>query len=134
MANKTTKRDFFNAISTLVSEHNLHTDNFSTEELLNRCAHELELLDKKNATKSGKPTADQLRNAELAQNIHDAMQPNRYYQIAEMIKTFPCCEGLSTSKVSGVLRQYYVSDKNTPEVVLFERVVDKRKTVFVRVD
>ena len=51
MANKMTKRDYYN----LMREH--FSDMPEFENVVNFIDHEIELLDKKNATKSGKPTA-----------------------------------------------------------------------------
>lgn len=36
-----------------------------------------------------KPTAKQLHNAEIAEAVYEAMEPNRAYTVSEMIKVIP---------------------------------------------
>ena len=84
--------------------------------------HELALLAKKNSAEK-KPTAQQKENVALCEQIMQSMEPNRLYTIGEMIKEFPVCAGLSTSKVSSMLRQL-------KEMGKVKRTEDKRKAYF----
>jgi hypothetical protein len=115
---KITKRDHFNALLAIpaVAEN---------EVLVDFINHELELLAKKN-TSEKKPTATQQANEVLKAAILDGMAENTLYTISELIKKIPECEGLSTSKVSAVVRQM----KDDGQV---ERIEDKRKAYFKRI-
>ena len=63
--------------------------------------HEIELLAKKNETKGMTETQKQNEKikAEILENLDSKMT------ISQMIKCVPSCEGLSTSKVSSLVRQ-----------------------------
>lgn len=89
------------------------------------CEHEKELLAKKNATKSAEPTKAQKANAELAQTIYEAMVPNRLYKCAEIAKAVPECEGMSTQKISPIMRNH--------EDILWVKVIDKRATCYKKI-
>lgn len=96
-------------------------------DLVNFINHELELLDRKNSADGEKKlTATQKENAGLKQAILANMEVGKLYTVGDMIKNFPELEGLSTSKVSAVLRQMR-EDVGTGEIV---RIEDKRKTYF----
>lgn len=90
--------------------------------------HEVELLERKNASPSGekKMTATQKANVGLKEAILANMEEGKRYTVGDMIKTFPELEGLSTSKVSAIVRQM-LADVGTGELV---RVEDKRKAYF----
>ena len=93
-----------------------------TEDEVKFIDHELELLSKKNSAEK-KPTAQQTANEGIKTAILEAMEPNRLYTIGEMIKEIPACAGMSTSKVSALVRQL----KESGAVV---RTEDKRKAYF----
>ena len=86
--------------------------------------HEMELLAKKNSAEK-KPTAQQKENAGLKSAILAGMEDGHPYTIGDLIKEIPACAGLSTSKVSSMLRQL----KDEGEVV---RTEDKRKAYFTK--
>jgi hypothetical protein len=115
---KLTKRDHFNTLLSISAV----AENPVLVEFIN---HELELLAKKN-TSEKKPTATQQANAKLMEDILDTMENNTLYTISDMIKNFPACEGLSTSKVSAVVRLLKDDGK-------VERIEDKRKAYFKRI-
>lgn len=115
---KLTKRDHFNTLLSISAV----AENPVLVEFIN---HELELLAKKN-TSEKKPTATQQANAKLMEDILDTMEDNTLYTISDMIKNFPACEGLSTSKVSAVVRLLKDDGK-------VERIEDKRKAYFKRI-
>ena len=112
---KMTKKDYFNALLNIPAVG-------TKEELVAFIEHELELLERKSEKKAGdkKPTAVQLENEKLKKSIAEQMEPNRLYAIAEMVKIFPECEGLSTPKMSSVLNQMVNEGKVVKET-------DKRK-------
>ena len=121
MAKKMTKREKFEMLATIpaVAENDM---------LMEFISHELDLLAKKNTSSTGekKLTATQMANEGLKAEILDMMDMDTLYSIDQMIKTFPCCAELSTSKVSAMLTQLIKAEK-------VERVADKRKAYFRKV-
>ena len=121
MAKKMTKREKFEMLANIpaVAENDM---------LMEFISHELDLLAKKNTSSTGekKLTATQMANEGLKAEILDMMDMNTLYSIDQMIKTFPCCAELSTSKVSAMLTQLIKAEK-------VERVADKRKAYFRKV-
>lgn len=72
--------------------------------------HEMELLAKKNATKSTKLTPTQEANEILKNTIVDFIETNgERMTISQMIKEIPECAGLSNQKVSALIRQLTAS-------------------------
>lgn len=92
------------------------------DEVKEKCENMLAQLIKKNSAER-KPTATQVANEALKQDIVSAMERDRLYTISEMIKEFPCCSDLSTPKVSAIIRLLMQDG-----VVV--RTVDKRKAYF----
>ena len=120
MANvkKMTKRDYFNQL--------LEIDGVKANaDLVKFIDHELELLAKKNASGSSKPTAVQVANEGIKSEILECManEPNRLFTISEMQKVFPCCAELSNQKVSALVKQLVADEK-------VEKVEEKRKSYF----
>ena len=115
---KLTKRDYFNQLLGLDEVK-------GNEKLVNFISHELELLAKKNASGTGKPTAVQVANEGIKSDILECManEPNRLFTISEMQKVFPCCAELSNQRVSALVRQLVADGK-------VERIEEKRKAVF----
>ena len=64
--------------------------------------HEIELLENKGKSKDGKLTPAQEENVKLRNAILEGMDGSM--TISAMIKMIPECNGLSTSKVSAVIR------------------------------
>jgi hypothetical protein len=67
-------------------------------------AHEIELLDNKGKKKDGELTETQKANKVLGEAILEPLSEGSSMTISAMIKNVPACEGLSTSKVSAVVR------------------------------
>lgn len=86
------------------------------------CEKAIERLDKKSSG-AKKPTATQLANIALKEDIVGSMEKNRLYTITEMIKEFPCCTDLTNQKVSALMKQLI----DCGAVVKTE---DKRKSYF----
>jgi hypothetical protein len=69
--------------------------------------HEIELLENKGKSKEGKLSPEQEANEKLKKDILEGLDGSM--TISAMIKNIPACEGLSTSKVSAVIRQMKLS-------------------------
>lgn len=79
----------------------------------------------KNARKSDKPTAKQKANEDFKTELFLEMELGHAYTIGEMLKTLPCCDGLSSQKVSAMANQM-------AEVHLITKSVDKRTSYFTK--
>ena len=120
MANKKmTKRDYFNELLEIAEVK----ENKAMVEYIN---HELELLEKKNASKSSAETKTQKENAGIKENLLNEMESGKAYTISDMLKELPCCKELTNQKVSALVRQLIAEDK----VV---RIEEKRKAYFSKV-
>lgn len=113
---KPTKRDHFNALLNIAEVK-------SNEGLVEFINHEIDLLNRKNSTEK-KPTKAQQENEVLKQEIVECMEPGRLYTISEMLKEFPCCEGLTAPKVTAIFTRLLV-----PEGVAVN-TKDKRKSYY----
>lgn len=80
-------------------------------------------IEKKNATKSDKPTKTQTENLAIKSAILNGMTENRLYTITEMIKEIPALDGMTNQKVSSLVRQLVESGS-------VARTEDKRKAYF----
>ena len=94
----------------------------TNEVLAEFIAHEMELLSNRKSSPK-KLTSSQKANIELLENIISAMEPNRLYTIAEMLKEFDFCAEMSPQKISATLRPAI-------EAKRIERIEDKRKVYF----
>lgn len=112
MANKMTKKDYFNAI---LAKYPL------TEDEQKFVKNELDLLAKKNASK--KPTATQVANEGIKTAILDNLDVDAKYTITDIMKAVPECADLTNQKVSAIVRQM-VDDG------AMVRVEEKRKAYF----
>lgn len=120
MANKKmTKRDYFNELLNIAEVK----ANKSMVEFIN---HELELLEKKNASKSSTETKTQKENANIKVQIVEQMESGKKYTISDMLKELACCKELTNQKVSALVKQLFLEGK----VV---RTEDKRKAYFSKV-
>lgn len=97
-AKKITKRDNYNALLKIEEVKNNPT-------LENFIKHEIELLDKKNSSRSKNPTKAQKENVALKKSILSEMEVGVEYTITDMIKQLPSCMTLTNQKVSAVVRQ-----------------------------
>lgn len=113
---KPTKRDHFNALLNIPAV----ADN---EALTAFVKHELELLDRKNSGEK-KPTKAQQENMALKDDILACMEDGRLYTIGEMIKEFPCCEGLTAPKVTAIFTRLLVPEGSVVNTK------DKRKSYY----
>jgi hypothetical protein len=67
----------------------------------------LERADKASRKSNGerKPTAKQVHNAEVAEQVYEAMEPNRAYTVSEMIKVIPAFDGVSASYANAIVKK-----------------------------
>lgn len=94
MANKVTKKDNFNALRALA----LAAEN---ADLVAFIDHELELLAKKSANRSTKPTARQAENTEIKTKIVSVMETGKAYRCAEIKAMIPAlAEGEGTQRTA----------------------------------
>ena len=113
---KMTKRDYFNAIRTYVS---------NDPELTAFIDHELELLARKNAGNADKkPTATQVENDRLKEVIVNFLQASENaYTVTDMIKACEDLSDLTNQKVSRL-----ANDLVAENVIV--KFSEKRKTYF----
>lgn len=115
---KMTKKDYFAQIK---ANYNL------TEDEIKFIDHEVELLDRKNASGEKKQTKAQLENEEIKNNILSAMSANTAYTVSDMLKSFICCADLSQNKVNALVKQL----KDEGRVV---RTEEKGRALFTKVE
>ena len=104
---KITKRQRFEAIKAQLTN----------KEDIDFINHEIELLAKKNASRSEKPTAKQKENEVLKQAILDGMEDGVAYQINALMKQVPEVAELSNQRVSALVRQLKEDGKVIKEIV-----------------
>lgn len=113
---KITKRDNFNELLNIAEVK-------ANKRLVEFINHELELLEKKNASKSNSMTKEQKANADLKDKIIEQMEQGKKYTISDMQKELVCCKELSNQKISAIIRQLMIGG-------IIERTEDKRKAYF----
>lgn len=87
--------------------------------------HEMELLEKKNASDK-KPTAQQVANGGIKASILEVMKPNQLYTITELVRELYHYPDLTNQRVSALVRQMCSAG-------LIVRTEDKRKAYFSKV-
>jgi 5-carboxymethyl-2-hydroxymuconate isomerase len=110
---KTTKRDRFVSI--------LATYDFSAEDRA-FLEHELELLENR-SNREKKPTAAQIMNAGIKDEIFSGMEKDRIYTVTEIIKEIPACNGFTNQRASALVNQ--MVDENR-----VEKIIEKRRSYF----
>jgi len=113
---KITKREMFEQIRTHLTD----------EAEIAFIDHELELLAKKNERRSDKPTAKQVANATLIEEIYEAMEAGKSYRIAEIQALIPDLADASGQKVSALV-------KKMRDNVLVSREVVKGVAYFTKI-
>lgn len=79
--------------------------------------HELELLAKKNASRSNKPTKAQVANADLADKIYENMQEGTSYRIADIKVLVPELAEANPQKVTALMTKLRKEIRVAREVV-----------------
>lgn len=118
---KMTKKDMFNEIINLM---NGKTSAVTNDEIINFCNHEVELLNKKSSSGSGKPTKTQLENEKYKEYILATLtEVDRPMTISEIMENCEGIAGLKNQRVSAIVTQL----KNAHKVV---RTEEKKKAYF----
>ena len=113
MANKTTKKDYFNQVIALATE-------VGNSDLIAFAQHEIELLDRKNATRSNKPSKAQEANEAIRVKILETLTPNQWYTLSGIKELIPELQASNgTQKTSAVVRPLVEAGK-------LERMTEKR--------
>lgn len=95
---KTTKRDSFNALLNLAEVK-------ASPDLTAFIQHELELLDRKNANRSDKPSALQVENESIKEEILNTLDENQWYTLTAIKSLIPrLANSNGTQKVSRLCR------------------------------
>lgn len=117
---KLTKRDYFKMLASVVENSGI--DN--REELQAFINHELELLDKKSASRGTATTAKQKENEDLKEYILGVLtEINRMVTITELQAEDAKLGELTNQKISAMLKQLVDNNQVT-------KVVDKKKSYF----
>lgn len=74
------------------------------EDLVLVIEHEIELINRKNASRSNKPSANAIENTAIKEAIVEAMEDNHYYSISELIEmsTVPTKEPMSNQRMARI--------------------------------
>ena len=113
MTNRITKMDNFKALCALAEASD-------RSDLVEFVKHEMELLAKKNAARSDKPTATQVENVEIAELVPTVMESGKLYRLSEIKALVP-----ALANASGTQRIAVICRKLETEGVL-TKTVDKR--------
>ena len=125
---KITKKDKFTALSAFLSnlpEDTKFGSDLTATDMLEFVAHEVELLDKKNAVKGEKkPTEKKKQNADIGASVVEFMSPNTLYTVSELLKKVPNLpEDMSLPRMTHIVTALVADGK-------LVRTVDKRKAFF----
>jgi hypothetical protein len=127
-AKKLVKKDYYKALLKFIEANpEVEFDNkISAKQMTEFADHEIELLDKKNASDK-KPTKQQQENEKLKKALLETMVGKNLYTITEMMK-FPISveKDLSNQRISALMKDM-IKDE------LVERIEDKRKAYFRKV-
>ena len=122
---KMTKKDMFNEIINLMNGESSAVTN---EEIVKFCTHEIELLNKKSSSSSGKPTKTQVENEKYKEYILATLtEVVRAMTISEIMENCEGIAGLKNQRVSAIVRQLIESGHVVREEI-------KRKAYFSAVE
>lgn len=76
-----------------------------------------ESIAKRNATKSDKPTKAQRENAEIAEQVAEAMVPGTTYSLAEISALVPALNGATSQKVGPLMDKLAKAGRATKSIV-----------------
>lgn len=118
---KITKKDNFKSIIAVLTEA-------GKDDLVAVMEHEIELLDKKSANRSTKPTNRQVENDAIKTQIVASLEPNRWYRCAEIKALVPeLAEGEGTQRTARLCNDMADVNKDDKRLV---RMVDKKVVYF----
>jgi len=114
---KITKRDRYLELRSLVADH---------ADLVEFIDHELELLEKKNASRSLKPSKSATENAKYAEIVYNAMEDGKRYTISELQNSVAELNGMSNQRVTAIVRSLL-------KVGQVDRTEEKGKAFFSKI-
>lgn len=114
---KITKRDNFASIIAVLKEA-------GKNDLVAVMEHEIEMLDKKSANRSSKPTVRQAENAEIKALIANTLKPDQWYRCAEIKALIPALANGEGTQRTARLCNDMVEDK------ILQKTVDKKVVYF----
>lgn len=118
---KITKKDMFNEIIKMMNGEQM---SISAQAVIDFANHEIELLNKKSSSSSGKPTKTQLENEGYKEVILEALATaDKPMTISEIMEYADGLEGLKNQRVSALMTQL----KNAGKVI---RTEEKKKAYF----
>ena len=103
-------------ISYVVALDTVITGGEITDEIRERLEALKTSLEKRNTRKAG-PTKAQKANAELAEKIFDAMEPDVVYATADIGKLVPELAEASSQKISALMKKLVTAERVTSEKV-----------------
>ena len=115
MANKKTQKEFY---LDFMAKYPLTADEKEF------CEKKIAQLDKKSSSSEKKPTATQVANEKLKDEVLDKMEENVLYTITDLTKLFDV--EISNQKMSALVRQLVLENK-------IARTEEKRKAFFSKV-
>lgn len=104
-----TKREFYNYV----------IENVTNEDVVAQAKHEIELLDRKNATRSSKPTKAQLENGSIKANIITMMLDNEPMTVGAITKAYNEKYGTeyTSNKINALVAQLKTDGRISREVI-----------------
>lgn len=118
---KITKKDMFNEIIKMMNGEQMSV---STQAVIDFANHEIELLNKKSSSSSGKPTKTQVENEGYKEVILKALATaDKPMTISEIMEYTDGLEGLKNQRVSAIVAQL----KRAGKVI---RTEEKKKAYF----
>ena len=118
---KITKRDMFNEIIKMMNGEQMSV---STQAVIEFANHEIELLNKKSSSSSGKQTKTQLENESYKEVILETLKTaDKPITISELMRRSETIAELSNQRVSAMLSQLRKAEK-------IVRTYEKKKAYF----
>ena len=118
---KITKRDMFNEIIKMMNGEQMSV---STQDIIEFANHEIELLNKKSSSSSGKQTKTQLENESYKEIILETLKTaDKPITISELMRRNETIAELSNQRVSAMLSQLRKAEK-------IVRTYEKKKAYF----
>lgn len=118
---KMTKKEMF---AEIIKMMNGETSSVTEKEVIEFAEHEIELLNKKSSSGSGKPTKTQVENEGYKEVILEALATaDKPMTISELMEYAEGLAGLKNQRVSAIMTQL----KNANKVV---RTMEKKKAYF----
>ena len=118
---KITKRDMFNEIIKMMNGEQMSV---STQDIIEFANHEIELLNKKSSSSSGKQTKTQLENENYKEIILETLKTaDKPITISELMRRSETIAELSNQRISAMLSQLRKAEK-------IVRTYEKKKAYF----